>query len=62
MGVVSVFLFRVYCTAWKHILLASIKIKSLLWNDILPRYQACIESDGGTFEYKLKSFKRRLSR
>ena len=31
-------------------------------NDILPRAQACIESDGGAFEYKLKSFKKRLNR
>ena len=31
-------------------------------NDILPKKQACIESDGGAFEYKLKSFKRRLNR
>ena len=29
-------------------------------NDILPRAQACIESDGGAFEYKLKSFKKIL--
>ena len=29
-------------------------------NDILPRAQACIDSDRGTFEYKLKSFKKRL--
>ena len=28
-------------------------------NDILPRAQACIGSDGGAFEYKLKSFKKR---
>ena len=27
-------------------------------NDILPRAQACIESDGGAFEYKLKCFWR----
>ena len=25
--------------------------------DILPRAQALIESDGGAFEYKMKSFK-----
>ena len=31
-------------------------------NDILPRAQACLESDGGAFEYKLKSFKKRLNR
>ena len=31
-------------------------------NDILQRTQACIESDGGAFEYKLKSFKKRLNR
>ena len=31
-------------------------------NDILPIAQACIESDGGAFEYKLKSFKKRLNR
>ena len=31
-------------------------------NDILQRPQACIESDGGAFEYKLKSFKKRLIR
>ena len=31
-------------------------------NDILPRTQACIESAGGAFEQKLKSFKRRLNR
>ena len=31
-------------------------------NDILPRAQACFESDGGAFEYKLKSFKKRLNR
>ena len=30
-------------------------------NDILPRAQACIESDGGAFEYKLKSFKKILN-
>ena len=29
-------------------------------NDILPRAQACIEFDGGAFEYKLKSSKKRL--
>ena len=29
-------------------------------NDILPRAQACIESDGWAFEYKLKSFKKDL--
>ena len=28
-------------------------------NDILPKAQACIESDGGEFEYKLKSFKKK---
>ena len=28
-------------------------------NDILPRAQAYIESDGGAFEYKRKSFKKR---
>ena len=27
-------------------------------NDILPRAQACLDSDGGAFEYKLKSFKK----
>ena len=31
-------------------------------NDILPKTQACIESDWGAFEYKLKYFKKRLSR
>ena len=31
-------------------------------NDILPRAQAWIESDGGSFGYKLKSFKKRLNR
>ena len=31
-------------------------------NDILPSAQACIESVGGVFEYKLKSFKKILSR
>ena len=31
-------------------------------NGILPRAKACIESDGGAFEYKLKSFKKRLNR
>ena len=31
-------------------------------NDILPRAQAFIESVGGAFDYKLKSFKNRLSR
>ena len=31
-------------------------------NDILPRAQACIKSDGGAFEYKLKSFKKRFIR
>ena len=31
-------------------------------NDILPRAQACIESDGGVFEYKLKSLKKRFNR
>ena len=31
-------------------------------NDILPRAQTCIESDGGEFEYKLKSFKKKLNR
>ena len=31
-------------------------------NDILPRAQACIEFDEGAFEYKLKSFKKRLNR
>ena len=30
-------------------------------NDILLRAQACIESDGGAFEYKLRSFKKRLN-
>ena len=25
-------------------------------NDTLPRAQACIDSDGGAFEYKLKAF------
>ena len=29
-------------------------------NDILPRAQACIKSDRGAFEYKLRSFKKRL--
>ena len=31
-------------------------------NDILPRAQTCIVSDGGAFEYKLKSFKKRHNR
>ena len=31
-------------------------------NYILPRTQACIESDGGAFKCKLKSFKNRLNR
>ena len=31
-------------------------------NDIPPRAQACIESDEGAFDYKLKSFKKRLTR
>ena len=31
-------------------------------NDILPRAQDSIKSDGGAFEYKLKSFKERLNR
>ena len=31
-------------------------------NDILPRVQAYIESDGGAFEYNLKSFKKTLNR
>ena len=31
-------------------------------NDILPRAQACIKSDGGAFEYKFKSFKKRHNR
>ena len=31
-------------------------------NNILLRAQACIVSDGGAFEYKLKSFKKRLNR
>ena len=31
-------------------------------NDILSRAQACIKSDGGAFEDKLKSFKKRLNR
>ena len=31
-------------------------------NDILPGAQACIESDGGAFEYKLKSVKKRFIR
>ena len=31
-------------------------------NDILPWAQACIKFDGGAFEYKLKSFKKRLNR
>ena len=31
-------------------------------NDILPRAQACIGSDGGAFEYKLKSSKKKLNR
>ena len=30
-------------------------------NDILPRAQACIESDGGALEYKLKSLNKRQS-
>ena len=30
--------------------------------DILPRAQTCIEFDRGAFEYKLKSFKKRLDR
>ena len=30
--------------------------------DILPWAQACIESGGGAFEYKLKSVKKRLNR
>ena len=29
-------------------------------NAIPPRAKVCIESDGGAFEYKLKSFKERL--
>lgn len=28
--------------------------------DVLPRANACIEADGGAFEYKLKGIKRRL--
>ena len=31
-------------------------------NDIPPSAQDCIESDGGAFEYKLKSFKKRFNR
>ena len=31
-------------------------------NDILARAQACIESDGGTLEYKMKSFEKKLHR
>ena len=31
-------------------------------NEIQPRAQACIESDGGAFEYELKSFKKSLNR
>ena len=31
-------------------------------NDILPRAQACIESDGEAVEYKLKSFEDRFNR
>ena len=31
-------------------------------NDILPKVQACIESYGGAFEYKLISFKKKLNR
>ena len=31
-------------------------------NDILLRAQSYIESDGEVFEYKLKSFKKRLNR
>ena len=30
-------------------------------NDILPRAQSCIESDGRTLEYRLKSFKKRFN-
>ena len=30
--------------------------------DILPRAQACIVSDGGAFQYKLKSSKRKFNR
>ena len=30
-------------------------------NDSLPRTQACIESDGGEFEHKLKSVKNKLN-
>ena len=31
-------------------------------NDILPRAQAWIESDGGAFECNLKSFKKKINR
>ena len=31
-------------------------------NDIPPRARACIEYDGGAFEYKLKYLKKRLNR
>ena len=31
-------------------------------NNILARAQSCIESDRGTFEYKLKSLNKRLNR
>ena len=31
-------------------------------NDIIPRAPAYIESDGGAFDYKLKSFKKKLNR
>ena len=31
-------------------------------NDMLPRAQACIESDGGAFEDELKFFKKELNR
>ena len=36
-----------------------IKTKSLLLH-VLPRAKACIESDGGAFEYKLKSLRKDL--
>ena len=39
----------------KHQIIAAV-------NDILARALACIESDGGAFEYKLKSFKKKLNR
>ena len=42
-------------------LVKSLSGTSLAVDNILPRAQASIESDGGTFEYKLKSFKKRQS-